>query len=649
MKEKNTIAMNNQNEVPDEGNSMILEVPQMLFDDLRNGILKHIDIPIHLNSYSTILENIDGNLILNCDEVPESFFACYFWNNGVFPYWVKDSLKYIIFQNEGRSLTMKITGHSESAVERCDFLEDDTLKTNPKGNACVWNIRFDVELLDSQVIGNTDENIPSVSMTPQNEKADKKTKKSRKEDRKFDPDQGHGSHWECVVEDIENVTDDLFKVITSSKNYIGDASIKANDDNGEYDAKILSMSLDESKDLTIRTLLEAGEDGNFFRSAFPYVMNETGVPMTLTKIYEFSNGIEAVLCCDYKDEMEFRFFDADYPLHKTEYKIGETYNFALSAIAYNAEKVPDSEMSFEIDPETVEKMHRSAPSVVRRDSNGKALPMKMSMEMFVTCLQHDDRYPDDAEFWSPVKSKVRKTKLLGRDFYRMEISVHHNEEDENLIIPLVAKTSFFDEKPSKGDAVRGYLWLQGRRIVKTSSQFEKDPHNYPGNGYNDKQQTFILMWNPAFSNSMENHIESIGHINDYSFNWSVYEWEKAKMGDRFYMIRVGEGNTGVVMSGIFTSQPYADEDWDPNRNRRKIHYMDMKPNFIVNPEEQTIITTEQLQEVIPDFEWRRGHSGQLLNPEQAKKLEILFSKYVQKMLNVDDKTNVAISNIVKQI
>ena len=74
-----------------------------------------------------------------------------------------------------------------------------------------------------------------------------------------------------------------------------------------------------------------------------------------------------------------------------------------------------------------------------------------------------------------------------------------------------------------------------------------------------------------------------------------------------------------VMSGIFTSQPYASQDWNPNRNSRKIYYMDMKPNFIVNPEVQAIITTEQLQDAIPDFEWRKGHSGQLLNSEQAKK------------------------------
>ena len=75
----------------------------------------------------------------------------------------------------------------------------------------------------------------------------------------------------------------------------------------------------------------------------------------------------------------------------------------------------------------------------------------------------------------------------------------------------------------------------------------------------------------------------------------------------------------------------------------------MKPNFIVNPEVQAIITTEQLQEAIPDFEWRKGHSGQLLTPEQAQKLENLFCNYIQKMLDVNDKTNVAITNISKHI
>lgn len=643
MKEKNNT--NDIEEGINANNSLAIEVTQKEFDELQKGIKHFVDVPVNQDTYPFVLENIDGNLILNCEEMPNSFFGCYFWNKGVFPYMVRENIKYIIAQNKDKNLPLIIMGTTPRVLDRYDFLEDNSLKINPNGEACVWCVRFDVEIFNDtekeQGFSDDDEEVE--------EDGDCVEKTSGKYGDEFDPDQGHGSHLQCVDENVDALVDDFLNAVKSLKTFIGKADVTAKKSGIEYETQIVMLSSDEKKDITFRTLLEAKEDGNELRAFFPYVVNETGVPMTLKKIYEFSNGIEAVLCCDYNDDVEFRFFDMDYPLHKAEYKIGETYNFALSAIAYDAEKVPDSAMSFEIDPETVEKMHKADPSIVSRDSDGNALPMKMSMEIFVACLQHDERYPDDVEFWSPVKSRVRKVAILNRDFYRMDISVYHDEDDENLIIPLVARTSFFEKKPSKADSVRGYLWLQGRRIVRTSTKFEKDPHNYPGNGYNEEQQTFILMWNPAFSNSMENHIESIGHIDDYSFNWSVYEWEKAKMGDRFYMIRVGEGNTGVVMSGIFTSQPYASQDWNPNRNSRKIYYMDMKPNFIVNPETQAIITTEQLQDAIPDFEWRKGHSGQLLSAEQAKKLEKLFADYIQKMLDVDDETNVAITNVSRHI
>ena len=632
---------------PNENNSLFLEIPQKEFEELQNDTKHFIDVTIDQDSYPFFLENIDGNLILNCKKMPKAFFSCYFWNKGVFPYMVKESLEYITVQNKDKKLDLVITGNTPTVLGRYDFLDDNSLRINPKGDACVWNIRFDVKKYDSM---GKEQNFSDNAGEFEEEASARRKKVPGKHGDEFDPEQGHGSHLQCVDDNVEELVNDFFNAVRTSKSFIGGADVTAKNNGTEYDAQILLLSLDETKDITFRSILEAQEDGNELRACFPYVVNNDGVPMTLKKIYEFANGMEAVLCCDYNDETEFRFFDMDYPLHKNEYKIGETYNFALSAIAYDAEKVPDSDMSFEIDPETVEKMHEADPSIVNRDSDGNALPMKMSMEIFVACLQHDDRYPDDAEFWSPVKSRVRKATILNRDFYRMDISVHHDEEDENLIIPLVAKTSFFEKKPSKGDAVRGYLWLQGRRITRICARFEKDPNNYPGNGYNEEQQTFILKWNPAISSlTMQDHVDGIQMIHTGYFNWSVYEWEKAKMGDRFYMIRVGEGNTGVVMSGIFTSQPYVSKDWNPNRNSRKIYYMDMKPNFIVNPEVQDIITTEQLQDAIPDFEWRKGHSGQLLNPKQARKLEALFADYIQNMLDVDDKENVAITNISRHV
>lgn len=167
--------------------------------------------------------------------------------------------------------------------------------------------------------------------------------------------------------------------------------------------------------------------------------------------------------------------------------------------------------------------------------------------------------------------------------------------------------------------------------------------NFPGSGYNPDQQMFILMWNPAISSvTMEYHQYCIENFDNEPFDWSVYEWEKAHKGDRFYLIRVGDGKTGVVMSGIFTSEPYIAGDWNEKRCSKQIHYMDMKPNFIVNPETTPIITTAQLQDAIPDFNWSKGHSGTLLTKTQAQKLERLFKDYLLNVMDKSDDKNMVI-------
>ena len=169
-------------------------------------------------------------------------------------------------------------------------------------------------------------------------------------------------------------------------------------------------------------------------------------------------------------------------------------------------------------------------------------------------------------------------------------------------------------------------------------------HMNPGEGYNPDQKTFILMWNPAFSSvTMDDYLYCIENFDEVTFNWSVYEWEKAHDGDRFYLVRVGEGKTGIVMSGVFTSEPYVADDWNRSRGSKQIHYMDMRPNFIVNPETMLIIMTAQLNETIPDFEWSKGHSGMLLTEAQARKLEEVFAEYLNSMKDKVDGENLVIA------
>ena len=142
--------------------------------------------------------------------------------------------------------------------------------------------------------------------------------------------------------------------------------------------------------------------------------------------------------------------------------------------------------------------------------------------------------------------------------------------------------------------------------------------------------TFILMWNPAVSSIKYREFkqlfrEPVGT----DFNWSVWDWSKAHAGDRFFMVRVGEeglhgkGN-GIVMSGYLTSEPYRGKDW--SGRGREVYYMDLQPDYLFDTEKVTTLTDDFLTESFPQFDWTKGHSGRMLQPEVAALLEECWEK-----------------------
>ena len=148
-------------------------------------------------------------------------------------------------------------------------------------------------------------------------------------------------------------------------------------------------------------------------------------------------------------------------------------------------------------------------------------------------------------------------------------------------------------------------------------------------------KTFILMWNPSISSYTMERFEGdlIEMANGWEledFNWSVWDYENAREGDAFYMVKVGPGSNGVVMSGTFTSDPY--EDW--SGKGRKVFYMNMAITEMIHPDRSPILTSEKLAAEIPDFIWDGGHSGQLLNEEQADKLNQLWNEYLDENADI---------------
>lgn len=140
-----------------------------------------------------------------------------------------------------------------------------------------------------------------------------------------------------------------------------------------------------------------------------------------------------------------------------------------------------------------------------------------------------------------------------------------------------------------------------------------------------ESRDYLMRWNPTISSFTENDLEKCVENmrrGNFRINWSIYEWQEARRGDVFYMLRTGDEKAGIVFSGQFLSDPYPSDDWAGTNKRRM--YVDMVVYNYVEPGEGPRIPLEKLQHAIPEFEWAKGHSGELLSVEVADKITDLL-------------------------
>ena len=141
----------------------------------------------------------------------------------------------------------------------------------------------------------------------------------------------------------------------------------------------------------------------------------------------------------------------------------------------------------------------------------------------------------------------------------------------------------------------------------------------------EEPKKYLMRWNPSISSfKEEDYKECIDNTKKGRFrlNWSIYEWEEARSGDMFYMLRTGDDKAGIAFNGYFLSDPYTGDDWAGTKKRRC--YVDMVCQNAVEPEEVPFISLEKLKEAIPEYNWEKGHSGELLPEDVREKLDELW-------------------------
>lgn len=138
--------------------------------------------------------------------------------------------------------------------------------------------------------------------------------------------------------------------------------------------------------------------------------------------------------------------------------------------------------------------------------------------------------------------------------------------------------------------------------------------------------TIILFWDPdtAKYTKYDFALDCIAMKEGYS--WNVYQHEEAQCGDRFFLVRCSSKNSGICMSGVFTSDPYIGPDWEGKG--RTLYYMDMKPDVVIDSELHQVLSSDEIKKEIPEFDWSGGPSGRILEAEHAEKLEKLWQKFL---------------------
>lgn len=123
-----------------------LEVESEVIEKVLKGEITHILMDIDEDNQNFVLENFDGNLALTVDELPEKFHGCYYYNDGEFPYAIKNSLYFLELKSgEENSCLARIIDIETEPTTRFNYQgAGKPIVEDPEGDSCVWELAFEV-------------------------------------------------------------------------------------------------------------------------------------------------------------------------------------------------------------------------------------------------------------------------------------------------------------------------------------------------------------------------------------------------------------------------------------------------------------------------------------------------------------------------
>lgn len=125
--------------------AIAVDVDDEVIDKVSTGEVTHIVVDINEGNYRQILENVDGNLAVITEKLPDSFYGFYYYNGGEFPYVINNELNFLMLRGTNHICLTQIIGINTEPGIRFSFQgPDGTGIKDANGDCCIWEVQFEV-------------------------------------------------------------------------------------------------------------------------------------------------------------------------------------------------------------------------------------------------------------------------------------------------------------------------------------------------------------------------------------------------------------------------------------------------------------------------------------------------------------------------
>jgi hypothetical protein len=273
----------------------------------------------------------------------------------------------------------------------------------------------------------------------------------------------HGSHWECIVPNVEEtIVRQLPGLTAKLPNFGGIASwpedVKPPEGWTPDSIIYLSESAGELRHVLV-ILSDKKTPRNAVATAYPFIHSPTTHVVSIENLVAADTGYEGFVEGKVGSKT-IVFFDPFFSLTRNRYSIGKATQVRFGAFAYRLKKGAGKEVrSYE--PGLINITRMDNPDKVKKDETGReylAISNDSKPEMFPI----EEWGPSEYTFEGVVES-VRGGALGEHDVMLIRTVVLRGVGDRDLALDICAGAHTLREgfMPASGASMSGGLWLQG--------------------------------------------------------------------------------------------------------------------------------------------------------------------------------------------